>query len=91
MKQATKIGLKGVLKVLCKAIPGVGLGIGIVFAYMRMKEAQKLKGWNKWIEQRKAFLEVASGVASIFVTVGTAIALAIDIGLLVHDLYQATH
>ena len=81
-KGAAKTGMKGLLKGLghsaLKKIPVVGALFGIYSGIER---------WNAG-DYVGSFLEVASGVASIFPGVGTAISLGIDGVLLLRDLFS---
>jgi hypothetical protein len=81
-KGAVKSGMKSMLKGLghsaLKKIPVVGALFGIYSGIER---------WNAG-DYVGSFLEVASGVASIFPGVGTAISLGIDGVLLLRDLFS---
>ena len=62
-------------KQLLKKIPGVGLIMGVLFGIQRFKSGDIFGGLG----------EIASGIASTFPGVGTAISLAIDSVLLLRD------
>jgi len=68
-------------KGLVKAVPFVGALAGLAFAIGRASEGD-FKG---------AAAEAVSGGASIFAGPGTAASVAIDVGLLVRDVYKAVH
>lgn len=68
-------------KGLVKAVPFVGALAGLAFAIGRATEGD-------W---KGAAAEAASGGASIFAGPGTAASVAIDVGLLVRDVYKAVH
>jgi hypothetical protein len=62
-------------KQLFKKIPGIGLIMGVIFGIQRFKSGDIFGGLG----------EIASGIASTFPVVGTAISLAIDSVLLLRD------
>jgi len=68
-------------KIIAKAIPGVGAIAGLGFGIWRLTSGD----WNG------AALEVAGGAASMFPGVGTAAAIATDVGLLARDVYQIAY
>jgi len=79
-KKAAKAGGKGLLKGILKKIPGVSLIAGGLFAAQRA-----LAG-----DWKGAALEMASGVAGCIPGAGTAVSTAIDAGLAVKDVHDAT-
>ena len=80
LKIAEKQGAKSVGKFLTKKIPFIGLIAGIVFGIQRALEGDFIG----------AGLEVASGVASIFLGLGTLASIAIDAGIAARDFTGAT-
>ena len=68
-------------KGLVKAVPFVGALAGLAFAISRATEGD-------W---KGAAAEAASGGASVFAGPGTAASVALDVGLLVRDVYKAVH
>ena len=80
-KTTTKIAGKATLKSILKKIPVVSLAAGCFFGYQRLKEGD-------W---KGALGEVASGTLGCFPGIGTAASVAVDAGLAVRDIHQATH
>ncbi|MCM1323746.1 MAG: hypothetical protein NC218_06255 [Acetobacter sp.] len=84
-KAATKVMVKtvgsAVGKSVLKKIPLVSIGAGAYFAWERVKNG----------EFKAAGCEVLSGVAGCFPGIGTGISVAIDTGLVVNDVQQASH
>ena len=85
-KTVSKVATKGILKVggkallkLVKKIPIVGLLLSIGFGVARIKQGDILGG----------VLEFASGIASVFPTIGTAISIGIDVFLAARDIHDA--
>lgn len=79
-KAGAKAGAKGIGKSLLKKIPGVSLIAGGIFAAQRA-----LAG-----DWAGAAAEMASGVAGCIPGAGTAVSAAIDAGLAVKDVHDAT-
>ena len=75
-KGAAKLGVKGLGKSLLKKIPGIGLGMGILFAGQRAM-AGDFSG---------AGLELLSGVASTVPGLGTAASVGLDAALMAKDM-----
>ena len=80
-KTTAKIAGKATLKSILKKIPVVSLAAGCFFGYQRLKEGD-------W---KGALGEVASGTLGCFPGIGTAASVAVDAGLAVRDIHQATH
>ena len=80
-KTTAKIAGKATLKSILKKIPVVSLAAGCFFGYQRLKEGD-------W---KGALGEVASGTLGSFPGIGTAASVAVDAGLAVRDIHQATH
>jgi hypothetical protein len=80
VKAGAKAGAKGLGKSLLKKIPGVSLIAGGIFAAQRA-----LAG-----DWAGAAAEMASGVAGCIPGAGTAVSAAIDAGLAVKDVHDAT-
>ena len=81
VKTTAKIAGKATLKSILKKIPVVSLAAGCFFGYQRLKEGD-------W---KGALGEVASGTLGCFPGIGTAASVAVDAGLAVRDIHQATH
>lgn len=80
-KTTAKIAGKATLKSILKKIPVVSLAAGCFFGYQRLKEGD-------W---KGALGEVASGTLGCFPGIGTAASVAVDAGLAMRDIHQATH
>ena len=80
-KTTAKIAGKATLKSILKKIPVVSLAAGCFFGYQRLKEGD-------W---KGALGKVASGTLGCFPGIGTAASVAVDAGLAVRDIHQATH
>ena len=72
---AERVGLRGALKVGAKAVPLLGLGLGLYGGVTRAMDG----------DYRGAGLEVLSGLASLIPGFGTAAAVAIQGGLAIRD------
>lgn len=79
VKEGGKIASKAVGKSLAKKIPFLGAGMGALFAGQRMMDGDFVGGG----------LELASGVASIFPGIGTAISVVLDASLAARDVAKS--
>ena len=80
-KAGKKIVGKGLSKSFGKKIPILGLGLGALFAAERLARGD----WGG------ALLELASGTASMFPTIGTGLSVGIDGALMARDTVSYTH